>query len=357
MSIDLAGEFTHQTLHSIWHSLSHSISDAKSEKIVLDARQITSCDGAGIAFLSYLLHHGRDDNSVEIVHLKKHFQELLDHLMSLSPTEHPPEPVKLNAIEKLGELTVNLIEDLYLQIAFWGRTITTSLWLLAHPRKFRWKDFFYISELAGAQGIGIVALLGLLFGLIMAFSSAMPLRQFGVEIYVADLVAIALVRVLGPFITAIIVTGRTGSAFAAEIGTMKISNEIDALEVMNLNPFAFLVIPRILATTLATPLLTLIANLLGLVGCGIVIMSLGYPLNTYLAHVQDILTPTDLTVGMIKPLVYGLLIGGIGCLRGMQTKIGSGAVGIATTRAVVTSIVLLVVTEGIFSILLYVLDI
>ena len=354
LSIALSGALTHQSLHHIWQGLFDTVSRTKSARVILDAKQVEACDGAGIAFLSCLLQSGP---AVEIIHLKSHFQELLDHLTSIAPADHPPEPINLNTIETLGKLTVDLAEDLYLQVAFWGRTITTGLWLLVHPRKFRWRDFLRISELAGTDGIGIVALLGLLFGLIMAFSSAMPLRQFGVEIYVADLVAIALIRVLGPFITAIIVTGRTGSAFAAEIGTMKISNEIDALEVMNLNPFAFLVIPRILATTLATPLLTLLANLLGLIGCGVVILSLGYPLSTYLEHVQDILTPTDIAVGMVKPLVYGVLIGGIGCLRGMQTKIGSGAVGIATTRAVVTSIVLLVVTEGFFSVLLYLLDI
>jgi phospholipid/cholesterol/gamma-HCH transport system permease protein len=212
-------------------------------------------------------------------------------------------------------------------------------------------------ELAGFQALGIVSLLGFLFGLIMAFSSAMPLRQFGVEVYVSDLVAIALVRVLGPFITAILVTGRTGSAYAAEIGTMKINDEINALKVMNLNPVAFLAIPRILATIIVTPLLTVFANLFGLIGSGLVITSLGYTSTTYLSHVQSILTPTDVLVGLFKALVYGGLIGQIGCLRGLQTKVGAGAVGLSTTRAVVSAIVLLVLTEGLFSVLLNYLDI
>jgi phospholipid/cholesterol/gamma-HCH transport system permease protein len=225
------------------------------------------------------------------------------------------------------------------------------------PKRFRAGDFFRTCELAGADALGIIALLGFLFGLIMAFSSAMPLRQFGVEVYVSDLVAIALVRVLGPFITAIVVAGRTGSAFAAEIGTMKINNELDALNVMNLDPAVFLVLPRVTATLLMTPLLAVVTNIAGLIGSGLVIMSLGYPLITYTTHVQDILDLSDVGVGLFKTLVFGGMIGAVGCLRGLQAKSGPGAVGIATTRAVVTAIVLLVVLEGIFSVLLYFMDI
>lgn len=214
-----------------------------------------------------------------------------------------------------------------------------------------------VLELGGVNAVAVVSMLGLLFGLIMAFSSAMPLRRFGVEIYVSDLVAVALVRVLGPFLTAVILTGRTGSAYAAEIGTMKINNELDALEVMAIDPVRFLVVPRVLALTLVTPLLATITNLVGLAGCAIVILSLGYPLATYWAHVRDILSAGDLVVGLVKSLVFGGLVGTIGCLRGLQTQSGPGAVGQATTRAVVSSLVTLVLAEGVFAVTLYLLDI
>jgi phospholipid/cholesterol/gamma-HCH transport system permease protein len=259
-------------------------------------------------------------------------------------------------IASIGKASAELFADIHSQVAFFAQVLLTGLAMATHPWRFRWKDFLVITELAGFRALEIISLLGFLFGLIIAFSSAMPLRQFGVEIYVADLVAIALVRVLGPFITAIIVAGRTGSAYAAEIGTMKINNEIDALEVMNLDPVGFLVLPRVLAATLVTPLLTVIANLWGLIGSGLVIVSLGYPVVTYLSHVQSILSPTDVMVGLVKALVYGALVGMVGCLRGLQTQLGAGAVGIATTRAVVTAIILLVITEGVFSVLLHFLE-
>lgn len=269
----------------------------------------------------------------------------------------PTPPVALNLIERIGKLTDDLIGDVYTQIAFLGQLALSILKIACHPGRFRVRDFFRMCELAGADAIGITALLGFLFGLIMAFSSAMPLRQFGVEVYVSDLVAIALVRVLGPFITAIIVAGRTGSAYAAEIGTMKINNELDALEVMNLEPTVFLVLPRVAATLLMTPLLAVATNVLGLIGSGLVILSLGYPLITYTTHVQTILVGTDIAVGLVKSVVFGGMIGAVGCLRGLQAESGPGAVGIATTRAVVTSIVLLVALEGVFSVILYYLNI
>lgn len=176
------------------------------------------------------------------------------------------------------------------------------------------------------------------------------------EIYVVDLVAFALTRVLGPFITAILMAGRTGSAFAAELGTMKINNELDALEVMNLNPMSFLVLPRVCATVVMAPLLTVATSLVGLLGCALVILSIGYPPATFWSHVQNILSVTDVMVGLVKALVFGGIVGAVGCLRGLQTRTGAGAVGISTTRAVVTSIVLLVLAEGLFSVLLFVMD-
>lgn len=356
--ISLSGTFTHFTLSRTWNKLTRLVETVKAPKVVLDAADIHYCDGAGIALLSSLAAAAKAKKaSAEIINLPEPFRPLLDAVMNFAaPQEKAPPPEHINLIEYLGKFTSELISDVFSQVAFWGQCLMSSLWLIRHPKKFRLYDFFHITQLAGTNALGLIGLLGFLFGLILAFSSAMPLRQFGVEIYVADLVAIGLVRVLGPFITAVIVAGRNGSAFAAEIGTMKINNEIDALEVMNLNPMAFLVVPRVLATMLVTPLLTLGANLMGMVGCGLVIMSLGYPFITYSQHVQSILTTTDVSVGLIKALVYGTLIGGIGCLRGFQTKIGAGAVGISTTRAVVTAIIILVITEGIFSVLLYLLD-
>ncbi len=353
----LSGDLTGRTIGPLWKQCAHSLKHSRAKKITLDTVKIGVCDGAGIGLISYLLHTAQKrGKTTNITGLRSELKELLNRFEK-TPTQLEPTTVSLNAVETIGKQVLEFLQDIYEQIAFGAAVLITALKLAFKPQAFRWKDFFKIAEYAGVRAVGIVSLLGLLFGLIMAFSSAMPLKQFGVEIYVADLVALALVRVLGPFVTAVIVAGRTGSAFAAEIGTMKVNHEIDALEVMNLDPIAFLVVPRVWATTLMTPLLSIAANLLGLVGAALVILSLGYPLVTYNAHVQTILSIPDVLVGLFKALVYGGLIGIVGCLRGLQTKIGAGAVGISTTRAVVTSIILLVIAEGIFSVLLYFLEI
>ena len=352
-----SGDLTGQTLGKLWNRCTSHMKSVRRQTVTLDVSNIGLCDGAGIGLLSHLLHLAQErQQNAQVVGLTDELSALLERFQGPTAIDVPPR-ARYCLATSVGRQTVDFFYDLYTQIAFAGRVLVTGLGLLLRPWRFRWHDFFTIAEQAGLRAVGIVALLGLLFGLIMAFSSAMPLRQFGVEIYIADLVAIAMVRVLGPFITAVIVAGRTGSAYAAEIGTMKINNELDALEVMNLDPVAFLVLPRIWATTLMTPLLSIAANLLGIIGAGVVILSLGYPLVTYNLHVQAILSVPDVLVGLGKALVYGGLIGMVGCLRGLQTQLGAGAVGISTTRAVVTSIILLVVTEGVFSVLLYFLDI
>ncbi|MHC4552939.1 MAG: ABC transporter permease [Planctomycetota bacterium] len=355
--IVFSGDLTGQTIGTLWKHTCETVKKSQTQTIMLDVSAVNVCDGAGIGLLSFLQNTAKERQiNTEIIGLDSQMAALLKRFEKTPPAEISPVK-QFRLTESIGRETLLLLKDMYDQVAFFGRVLTTGLILLLRPWKFRWKDFFTIAENAGVKAVGIVAVLGLLFGLIMAFSSAMPLKQFGVEIYVADLVAIALVRVLGPFITAIIVAGRTGSAYAAELGTMKINNEIDALEVMNLDPVAFLVLPRVWATTVMTPLLSIAANLLGLIGAAAVILSLGYPLVTFGLHVQSILSVPDVLIGLSKALIYGGLIGTIGCLRGLQTQLGAGAVGISTTRAVVTSIILLVITEGVFSVLLYYLDI
>ena len=358
IQVRLAGRLDLETAAPIWRKTLRLLGRHQLHAISIDAGGLEYADSAGIALLAYFKEFGQTRNiPVEVKNLSEPLAAMLARYFErpYTPPLAPPKP--LNLIERIGKVVTVITDDLYEQTAFLGRLCLALAKTIAHPKRFRVRDFFHICELAGADALGLIVLLGFLFGLIMAFSSAMPLRQFGVEVYVSDLVAIALVRVLGPFITAIIVAGRTGSAFAAEIGTMKINNELDALEVMNLDPAVFLALPRVMATLLMTPLLAMATNVAGLVGSGVVITSLGYPLVTYSTHVQSMLAGTDVMVGLVKSLVFGGMIGAVGCLRGLQAKSGPGAVGIATTRAVVTAIVLLIVLEGVFSVLLHLLDI
>jgi phospholipid/cholesterol/gamma-HCH transport system permease protein len=355
----LSGRLDSQTVPALWSKIVPLPPDSSIRGIIIDTAGVSFCDGTGIALLLALENLGLQNKiPTEIRGLSADFQSLLTRFDREKLVETLIEPQeKSSAIEELGKTAAAFLDDIRQQITFLGQWLSAIGWTLCHPRRIRWRDFFKLVELVGVNAVGITILLGLLFGLIMAFSSAMPLRRFGVEVYVSDLVAIALVRVLGPFITAIIIAGRTGSAFAAELGTMKINNELDALEVMGLESMRFLVVPRVVSTILMAPLLAVLTNFAGLIGSAIVILSLGYNFTTYYDHVQSILHGRDVMVGIVKAIVFGGLVGGVGCLRGLQTQLGAGAVGISTTRAVVSGIVWIVVAEGIFSVLLHILDI
>jgi len=357
--ITVTGRLDAATVPKLWGKVPSLCAVLSPKPLVIDIKQVPFCDGAGAAFLFELeLEARKYTQDIHISHSNPELQELFQRVDKARVKSVLVTPIpQTNAITEIGKTVCHLCQDFRDLFVFLGHLLSSFQWTAFHLHRIRWADSFKLIELVCVNAVGITVLLGFLFGLIMAFSAAMPLRQFGVEVYVSDLVAIALVRVLGPFITAIIIAGRTGSAFAAELGTMKINNELDALNVMGLEPMRFLVVPRVISTVLMAPLLVVLTNVAGLIGSGLVIISLGYALGTYYDHVQYILTMTDVFVGLFKALVFGGLVGGVGCLRGLQTESGAGAVGISTTRAVVSGIVLIVLAEGIFSVLLYVLDI
>jgi phospholipid/cholesterol/gamma-HCH transport system permease protein len=221
----------------------------------------------------------------------------------------------------------------------------------------RWRDVWVVCEKAGVDALPIVALISFLLGLILAFQSAIPMKKFGAEIFVADLIGLSMVRELGALMTAILLAGRSGAAFAAELGTMRVNQEIDALTTMGLDPVRFLVTTRVIAAVLMTPLLVLFANLVGLMGGALTMQSFGIPFVTFVQEVEGIVSFQDFLAGWVKSFVFALLIAGIGCLRGLQTGAGASAVGDAATRAVVSGIVLIVVVDGVFAVVYFLLDI
>ena len=240
---------------------------------------------------------------------------------------------------------------------FIGETASALGYAFTHPHRVRWKDVWYTCEQVGANALPIVALISFLLGVILAFQAAVPMRQFGAEIFVADLVGLSILRELGPLMTAILLAGRSGAAFAAEIGTMKVNEELNALTTMGLDPVRFLVVTRILAALLMVPLLSLFADLIGVLSGGLTMLSFNIPIVTYLKEVDSIVDLKDVLAGLVKTPVFAILIAGIGCLRGLETQTGASAVGISATRAVVSGIVLLVVVDGIFAVIYYILDI
>lgn len=359
LRLTLTGRLDSASVASLWKVAADLLDTSHPLHVVVDAGGVSYCDGAGAALLVELARRQRGgQRSFEVHGLSEEFAHLV---AMLDPGPDAPAKAKRSiartVVESIGRETVVACVDLLGMITFVGELTIALAHAAAHPRRIRWKDAFLIAEAAGVNAVGIVVLIGFLTGLIIAFQSAIPLRRLAAEIYVADLVSMGLLRELGPLMTAIILAGRTGSAFAAELGTMKVNEELDALTTMGLDPVRFLVTTRVMAATAVMPLLTLFANVAGLVGCGVVMSTLGFPLSTYLDQIRAAVGVGDLMGGLLKSAVFGFLIGSVGCLRGLQTGAGASAVGASATRAVVSGILLIVIADGLFAAVFHVLGV
>jgi phospholipid/cholesterol/gamma-HCH transport system permease protein len=243
-------------------------------------------------------------------------------------------------------------------IAFLGEATLAFLRLLRGKARFPWSDFWLVVQECGANALPIVSLVSVLVGLILAFMGAIQLSQFGAQIYVADLVGIGMARDMGAIMVGIIMAGRTGAAFAAQLGTMTVNEEIDALQTMGISAMEYLVLPRMLALMLMMPLLSLYADVVGIIGGLIVgISALDVGMMQYLEETRQALSIKHFAAGLFKGSVYGVIVALSGCLRGMQCGRSAAAVGSATTSAVVMGIVLIIVSCGIITIVYDVLGI
>jgi phospholipid/cholesterol/gamma-HCH transport system permease protein len=355
----LSGRLDAYSIAGVWRDARAAVSAAPDRRIVIDAGAVEYCDGGGVAMLVDLLRQPRGTGAaITLRGLRPEFQTLLDQFDPRAFVAPPQGPApQARTVEEIGRATAQLLRDIRTQVAFIGETSSALWFAITHPRRVRWKDVWYECEQVGANALPIVSLISFLLGVILAFQAAVPMRQFGAEIFVADLVGLAILRELGGLMTAILLAGRSGAAFAAEIGTMKVNEELNALTTMGLDPVRFLVVTRILAAILMVPLLSLYANLVGVLAGGLTMLSFNIPLVTYLKEVDSIVDLKDVMAGMVKTPVFAILIAGIGCLRGLQTQSGASAVGISATRAVVSGIVLLVAVDGIFAVIYYILDI
>ncbi len=282
-------------------------------------------------------------------------------LMNLAAQSEAPSGARRVAaspsfLARIGERAQSIWRETGDFFAFIGEAFLAFLRLLRGRAGFRRSDFLLILQDTGARALPIVTLISVLVGMILAFVGAVQLRQFGVEIYVANLVGIAMLREMGALMTAIIMAGRTGAAFAAEIGSMQANEEIDALSTLGFNPVDFLVLPRILALVLMMPLLALYADILGILGGALIGTTLmGLDFSQYWAQTVRALNMTHLFIGLIKASVFGVIVALAGCQRGLFAGRSASAVGMATTSAVVLAIVLIVVADGIFAVVLDIL--
>ena len=355
----LSGRLDANTIRDVWRDARRALAESSGRPVVVDAAAVDYCDGAGIALIVDLLRIGRrEKRDVEVANLKPAFVALLNQFdVGVLDHDLDPEPKRRPAVEEIGAITAGVWHDIRDQVEFVGETVAALGYAVRHPSTVRWRDVWVICERVGADALPIVALISFLLGVILAFQSAIPMKKFGAEIFVADLIGLAMLRELGPLMTAILLAGRSGAAFAAEIGTMKVNQEVDALTTMGLDPVRFLVTTRVIAALLMTPLLTLFADLVSLLGGALTLQSFSIPFITFVHEVEGIVDFSDFMAGFVKTFVFAILIAGIGCLRGLQTSAGASSVGDAATRAVVSGIILLVVVDGIFAVAYYILNI
>jgi phospholipid/cholesterol/gamma-HCH transport system permease protein len=316
----------------------------------VDASGVTYCDSSGAA----LLYQLEKERGAKIEGMPAEAGELLKPYADATfPKLGGPAEKRESAPVAMGRLAVAMAIDVREQLVFTGQASVALLAGLLNPRRVRWGDMWRTVETAGVNAIVIVGMIGFLTGMIMAFQSTVPLQQFGVDIFVVNLVALAMLRELGGIMTAIVLAGRSGSAFAAEIGTMKVNEEVDALTTMGLDPVRFLVVPKLMAAILVTPLLTIYSNVIGIMGGLMVVRIFGHPWAAIYNQLTGAVDLSDIATGLIKSFFFGALVGGIGCLRGLQTKSGASAVGDSTTRAVVSGIFLIISVDAIFAVVFW----
>jgi phospholipid/cholesterol/gamma-HCH transport system permease protein len=358
LKLIFTGRLDSGTTGAVWRPAEAAVVRSKPKNVLVDASGIDYCDGAGIALFIHLRQLQSKTGGLQIEGLRPEFASLLDEWAADALGEGTGErPHRRGLVVEIGEATVEVWRDIQILVSFVGELCVALVHAAAHPRSVRWRDAFAVAEVVGVNALPIVALIAFLMGLIMAFQAAVPLRQFGAELFIANLVGLSILRELGPLMTAIVVAGRSGSAFAAELGTMKVREEIDALKTMGLDPVRFLIVPRVTAAVCMTPLLTIFADLIGLMGGAVVMLSLGFPFITFFHQIQYAVSYGSLIGGLVKAFVFGILVAGIGCLRGLQTSTGATAVGESTTSAVVSGIILIAITDGIFSVIYYYLGV
>jgi phospholipid/cholesterol/gamma-HCH transport system permease protein len=335
-------------------------SGPKPRRVALDATRLGDWDSALLIFLGKLADTcAQRGISLDRSGLPAGVSRLLELATAVPERKGTrAESERLSLLARLGNATLGGVAEATDFLRFLGQTAIAFGALLRGRARFRMVDLLLYVQQAGAEALPIVTLISFLVGVIMAFVGAVQLEKFGAAIYVADLVGIAVVREMGAMMTGIVMAGRTGAAFAAQLGTMKVTQEIDALTTMGISPLEFLVLPRALALCLMMPLLCLYSDLIGILGgAAIAAGMLGISLPVYFTELFQAVDLTDLAGGIFKASAYGVLIAIAGCLRGMQSGSSAAAVGDAATSAVVTGIVLIISACGIFAVVFYVLGI
>jgi phospholipid/cholesterol/gamma-HCH transport system permease protein len=354
-ALRFVGTLRFRSCFDAWEEVRRLLEPAPAH-LDFDVSGVEALDGGATALLLELRGEAAAAGSVaEIVGASGRVQSMLELYGAhpKRPSIHPP-PAKIGILDQIGRETIALVNESNV-LDFLGDATIAAAQSTRAPRRVNWADVPRLMERAGADGIPIVLMINFLVGLVTGFQAALQLRQFGANIFVADLVGLSVTRELAPLMTAIIVAGRSGAAFSAELGTMRVSEEIDALRTLGLDPYQFLVFPRIIALTLVTPLLTILADVIGIVGGLLVAMlSLDLTFQAYVAQTEKALDLWDVFSGILKSAVFGFTVALVACQRGLATRGGAEGVGRSTTSAVVTSLFAIVVLDAIFTMVFHV---
>ncbi len=330
------------------------LNDEKISKVVIDFNGVASYDTYLIVFLnSFNIYCNKKSKEVESQNMSADLQRFINVFKKQADTKasklEKKSAIKAHVIQ-VGENAILFKNEVYNLIEFLGDLTNKMIIGIFKPSKIRWKDFPDFFTTAGVNALPISALIVFLIGLVTGYQGANQLKQFGADIFIADLIGISLTRTLVPMLVAILVAGRSGSAYAAEIGTMKVSDEVDALTTMGFDVTYFLVIPRVVAVVIAMPLLVIICDFIGIAGGLIAALgTLDITITSFVNRLEMSLSFGDIFSGVFKSMVFAFLISSIGCFKGLQAKGGASAVGKYTTSAVVAGVFLIILTDAIFT--------
>jgi len=342
----------------------HAFELPANRRVTLDLAGIDRLDTAG-AWLLLRTEHALNarGNQVALANMQARFAPLIDQLRARgagAPLPHPipPHYTLIGFVARIGEITVGILHRAYSILGFGGLVAVTAAQLFRRPHRLRATATLVQMEQTGLNAMPIVGLLSFLIGVVMAYQGADQLRRFGAEIYTVNLLGVAILRELGVLLSAIIIAGRSGSAFTAQIGTMQVNQEIDALNTLGLDPVEVLVLPRVFGLALTLPLLVFFADAMGLLGgCLMTWATLGISIPNFLEQLRGAITAWTLWVGIIKAPFFAVIIAMVGCYEGFNVTGSADSVGRLTTQSVVESIFIVIVADAAFSILFSILKI
>ncbi|WP_156140946.1 ABC transporter permease [Sphingomonas sp. 37zxx] len=316
----------------------------------IDLTDVDRIDTVG----AWIVHRFARDRGAEIVGLSEAGTKLMEQVVAADQplsSSAKPDNVAMRALADIGDATVQAGRSMWGLLGFMGATVLAFGNVIRHPRRFRFNAVVHRFEVVGVSALGIVGLMSFLIGIVIAQQGAVQLRQFGAEVFTINLIGRLTLRELGVLMTAIMVAGRSGSAFAAQLGTMKLTEEIDAMRTIGVSPMEALVVPRVLAAVLLMPLLGFYASVVAIIGGGLLSWAtLDIPPITFIQRIREVVPITDLYVGLVKAPVFGAIIAMSGCYQGMLVESDAEQVGLRTTSAVVQAIFLVIVLDAFFAV-------